>query len=230
MRLFFYPRYCMLKNWKDKTIVSIQLRRNHILKIIYRYFHIELFIIITTYDCVTHYQVAIIRIMTERNGNVTEIVKIPVAIRIGRQNAGLHNITEHVHAAKLGQRHPLASGVDVSAGVNGLVDAIAPSLQILKIEVELIHGTVDILEDGTGRTGRPGATGHQRIQLGEVTLRDRLAPIVKTLHPTQSVAQTFAIVSAKREKSDGMRIITAGASEILSGDIRKCSIYQQIIN
>lgn len=178
------------------------------------------------HGCISRYQVAMIGIMTVRDGDMTEIVKVPVDILIGRQDAGLHNITEHVHAAKLGQRHPLSSGVDVSAGVNGLVDAIAPSLQILKIEIELIHGTVDILEHGASRTSGPGATGHQRIQFREVTLWDRLAPIMEALHSAQSVAQTLAIVSAKRKKSGGIRIITAGASEIPSGDIRECSIYR----
>lgn len=140
-----------------------------------------------------------IRIVAVRDSDVTEIVKVPVYILVGREDAGLHDVTKHIHAAKLGQRHPLAAGVDVRAGVNGLVDAIAPSLQVLKVEVQLIHRTVDILENSAGGAGGPSATGHQRIQLGEVTLRDRLAPIVETLYSAQSVAQTLAIVSARRE-------------------------------
>lgn len=107
--------------------------------------------------------------------------------------------------------------------MNGLVDTIAPSLQILQVEVQLIHRSVNILENGTGGTGGPSATGHQRIQLGEVTLRDRLAPIVEAFHPTQSVAQTLAIVSAKREVKRNSRIITQGLrkfpSAVPSGDI-----------
>jgi len=140
-----------------------------------------------------------IRIVAVRNGDMTEIVKIAVDIGIRWQDAGLHDVTQHIHAAELGQRHSLATGVDVSAGMNDLVDAIAPSLQILKIEVQLIHGAVDILEYGAGGTSWPAAARHQWIQLGEVSLRDRLAPIVEALHPTQSVAQTLAIVSVTRD-------------------------------
>lgn len=107
--------------------------------------------------------------------------------------------------------------------MNGLVNAIAPSLQVLKVEVQLIDGTVDILEYGAGGTGWPSATRHQRVQLGEVTLRDRLAPIVKALHSAQSVAQTFNIVSAKREIKRNANNNT-GALEIpigrALGDIR----------
>lgn len=140
-----------------------------------------------------------IRIVAVGDGDVTEIMKIAVDVGIGREDAGLHDVTQHVHAAELGQRHPLAAGVDVGTGVNGLVDAIAPPLQILQVEVELIHGTVDVFEYGTGGTSRPGTARHQRIQLGEVTLRDRLAPVVEPLHSTQSVAQTLAVVSMTRD-------------------------------
>lgn len=140
-----------------------------------------------------------IGIVTVRDGDVTEIMKVSVYILVGREDAGLHDVTKHVHATELGQRHPLAAGVDVSARVNDLVDTIAPSLQVLKVEVQLIHGTVDIFENSAGGASGPGATGHQRIQLREVSLRDWLAPIVEALHSAQSVAQTLAIVSAKRE-------------------------------
>lgn len=161
-----------------------------------RNFHfIEFFAIVIACNYAFHYQVAMIGIVAVRDGDVTEIVKVSVYILVGRENAGLHDVAKHVHATKLGQRHPLAAGVDVGAGVNRLVDAIAPSLQILKVEVQLIHRTIDVFENGAGGTGGPSATGHQRIQLGEVTLRDRLAPIVEALHSAQSVAQTLAIVS-----------------------------------
>lgn len=83
----------------------------------------------------SHYQVTMIRIVAVRDGDVTEIVKVSVYVLVGREDAGLHDVTKHIYATKLGQRHPLAAGVDVGAGVNGLVDTIAPSFQILKVEV-----------------------------------------------------------------------------------------------
>lgn len=155
-----------------------------------------------------------IRIVTVGDGDVTEIVKVSVYVLIGRENTGLHDVTQIVYAFELGQRHPLAAGADVRAGVNDLVDAIAPSLQVLKVEIQLVHWAIDILKNGTGGASGPSATGYQRIQLGEVTLRDRFAPIVEALDSAQSVAQTLAIVSAKRErereKSSKTRIITQG--------------------
>lgn len=128
---------------------------------------------------------------------MTEIMKISVYILVGRKDACLHDVTKHIYAAELGQRHPLAAGVDVSAGMNGFIYAITPSLQVLKVEIQLIHRTVDIFKNGAGGAGGPSATGHQRIQLRKVTLRDRFAPIVETLHSAQSVAQTLGIISAK---------------------------------
>lgn len=164
-----------------------------------------------------------IRIVAVRDGNMTKIMKISVDIGVDWQNAGLHEVTEHVHTPELGQRHPLATGVDDGTGMNSLIDAIAPSLQVLQVEVQLIHRPVNILDNGAGGAGGPSATRHQRIQLGEVTLRDRLAPIVEALHPTQSVAQTLAIVSVKREVRRNSRIITQGLrkfpSVVPSGDI-----------
>lgn len=43
-----------------------------------------------------------IGIMTVRDGDMAEIVQVPVDVLIDRQDAGLHEVTEHVHTPELG--------------------------------------------------------------------------------------------------------------------------------
>ena len=138
-----------------------------------------------------------IRIVNVRNGNVTHIMQVTIDVLIGRQDASLHNVSKHVDTVSLGQRNSFASRVHHSSCVDRLVNSISPSFQILNVKVQLVDLSIDIVKDGAACTSWPRSTGDQGVQFREISFRYRFAPVNESLHSFKTIAQAFAIVSAK---------------------------------
>lgn len=136
-----------------------------------------------------------IGIVTIRDGNMAQIMKIPVDIGVWRENAGFKHVTKGVDAGRHVQRHSVTVGVHHESRVNGFVDPVSPSLEILKVEAQLVDWPVNVTENTVGRTSWPSSAGHQRIEFWEVTLWDWLSQVVETFQSTQIVAHTLSVES-----------------------------------
>ena len=134
-------------------------------------------------------------IVDVRNSNVTHIMQIAVDVLIRRQDASLHHVSKHVDTVSLGQRNSFASCVRHGPRVDRFVNSISPSFQILNVEVQLVDLSIDVVEDRAACTSWPCSTSNQGVQFREISFRYRFAPINESLHSSQTIAQTFAVVS-----------------------------------
>lgn len=89
----------------------------------------------------------------------------------------------------------LATHIHDEALMNGLVDAIAPALQIGHLQIDLILFAIQIAQARIVEAWRPGAAGHERVHLGEVALGNGLAQVVEGLRAGQVVAEALHVVA-----------------------------------
>lgn len=74
-------------------------------------------------------------------------------------------------------------------------DTVAPTFQIINVNLHLITLTVDVGHRLVWNTSGPSSAGYQTVQFREVCLGNWLAEINQTLYSGQLVTQAFNIVS-----------------------------------
>lgn len=78
--------------------------------------------------------------------------------------------------------------------MDGGVDPVPPSDEVVNVDVDLVDVSLHVGYLGVGTTRWPASTGHQAVQLWEVTFWNRCTPVGDSLHTRELVAETFKVV------------------------------------